>query len=84
MDAYLGGLMEKQRRDPSHQEEDSEDSDNPEAETWYYKEELVAKNSKVLGQHLAHGVSSSVDQESQKDAEATWDHYLHMSPNTSH
>ena len=35
-DAYLGGLMEKQRGDPSHQEEeDSEDSDNPAAETWY-------------------------------------------------
>ena len=33
-DAYLGGFMEKQRRDPSHQEEeDSEDSDNPAAET---------------------------------------------------
>ena len=31
-DAYLGGLMEKQLENPSHQEEDSEDSDNPEAE----------------------------------------------------
>ena len=39
-DAYLGGLMEKQRGDPSQEEEeDSEDSDNPAAETWYYKEE---------------------------------------------
>ena len=38
-DAYLGGLMEKQRGDPSHrEEEDSEDFDNPEAETWCYKE----------------------------------------------
>ena len=27
-DAYLGGLMEKQRGNPSHQEEDSEDSDH--------------------------------------------------------
>ena len=36
-DTYLGGLMEKQRGNPSHQEEEnSEDSDNPEAETWYY------------------------------------------------
>ena len=35
-DAYLGGLIEKQRGNPSHQEEqDSEDSDNPEAEIWY-------------------------------------------------
>ena len=41
-DAYLGGLIEEQRRDPSHQEEDnSEDSDNPAAGTWHYKEELV-------------------------------------------
>ena len=35
-DANLGGLMEKQRRNPSHQEEeDSEDSDNPDAKTYY-------------------------------------------------
>ena len=35
-DAYLGGLMENQRWDPSHQEEEnSEDSHNPAAETWY-------------------------------------------------
>ena len=34
-DAYFGGLMEKQRGNPSHQEEeDSEDSGNPEAEIW--------------------------------------------------
>ena len=37
-DAYLGEVMEEQRRDPSHrEEEDSEDSDNPEAETLYDK-----------------------------------------------
>ena len=36
-DAYFGGLTEKQRGDPSHQEEeeDSEASDNPGAGTWY-------------------------------------------------
>ena len=34
-DAHLDGLIEKQRRDPSHLgEEDSEDSDNPAAGTW--------------------------------------------------
>ena len=84
-DAYLGGLMAKQRRNPSHQEEeDSEDSGNPEAETWYYKEEPVAQNSKAWEQPLAHGASSSVDKESQKDTEATWNHNLQISPNTSH
>ena len=42
-DAYLGGLMEQQRRDPSHQEEEnSEASDNPAAGTWHYKGEPVA------------------------------------------
>ena len=42
-DAYLGGLMEKQRWNPSHQkEEDSEDSDNPEAEIWYFKGKQVS------------------------------------------
>ena len=66
-DAYLGGLMEKQRGDLSHrEEEDSEDSDNPEAEAWYCKEQPVAQNSKAWEQPLAHGVDSSVDQESQK------------------
>ena len=64
-DVYLGGLKEKQRRNQSHQgEEDSEDSDNPEAETWYCKGELVAQNS---------GASSSNHKESQKNTEATWD-----------
>ena len=54
-DAYLGGLMEKQRGNPSHEEEEhSEDSDNPEAETWYYKGKQVtakpfAQNSKAFG-----------------------------------
>ena len=47
-DAYLGWLMEEQRGDPSHQEEgNSEDSDNPAAGTWYYKEEPVAQNNKA-------------------------------------
>ena len=88
-DAYFGVLMEKQRRDPSHQEEeeeeeDSEDSDNPAAGTWYYKEEPVAQNDKAWEKPFAHEASSSVDQESQKNTEATWDHYLHISPETSH
>ena len=34
-DAYRGGLMEEHRGDPSHQEE-SEDSYNPAAGTWYF------------------------------------------------
>ena len=73
-DAYL---VEKQRGDPSHREqENSEDSDNAAAETWYYKEEPVAQNSKAWGKPLAHGARSSVDQESQQNTEATWDHYL--------
>ena len=77
---YLGGLMEEQRGDPSHQEEEnSEDSDNPAAGTWYCKGEPFAQNNKIkLGEPLAHRASSSVDQESQKNTEATWDHYLHI------
>ena len=77
--------MEQQWGDPSHhEEEDSEDSDNPAAETWYYKEEPVAQNSEAWEQTLAHGASSSVDKESQKDTEATRNHYLQISPDTSH
>ena len=84
-DAYLGGLMEEQRRGPSHQEEeDSDDSDNPEVETWYSEGELGAQNSEAWGQPHAHGARSSVDKESQKDTEATWRHYLQISPHTSH
>ena len=84
-DAYLGRLMEMQRWDPSHrEEEDSEDSNNPEAETWYYREEPVAQNSKAWVNPIAHGASSSVDQEHQKNTEATWDQHLHISPDTSH
>ena len=70
--AYLGGLMEKQRRNPSHrEEEDSEDSDSP-------------ADNKAWRKPLAHGASSSVDQERQQNTETTWDHYLHISPDTSH
>ena len=83
--------MEKQWGNPSHkeEEEDSEDSDNPEAKILYYKGkqvtgEPVAQNSKAWVQPLAHGASSSVDKESQKDTQETWDHYLHISPDTSH
>ena len=49
-DAYLGGLMEKQRGKPSHKEEDPEDSDNLAAGTWYYKGEPVAQNSEAWAQ----------------------------------
>ena len=59
-DAYLGGFMEKQRGNPSHQEE--EDSNNPEAEIWHYKGKQVtgkpvAQNSKAWEQLFAHGAS---------------------------
>ena len=80
-DAYFVWLMEKRQGNPSHQEEEhSEHSGNPEAEIWYYNEELVGQNSKTWEQPLAHGASSSVDKESQKDTEATWIHYFQVSP----
>ena len=76
--------MEEQRRDPSHQERNSEDSDNPAAGTWYCNGEVVAQNNEAWEKPFAHGASSSVDQEIQKLTEATWDHCLHISPDTSH
>ena len=80
----LAGWWEKQWGDPSHQEEeDSADSDNPAAGTWNCKEEPVAQNNKAWEKAFAHGASSSVDKKSQKNTEATWDHYLHISPDTS-
>ena len=52
--AYLGGLMEEQWRDPSKQEEEhSEDSDNPAAGSWYYQGEPVAQKI-VCGRTLLH------------------------------
>ena len=50
---------------------------------WFYEGELVVHNPKAWEKPLAHGVSSSVDWESQKNTEATWDHHLHISPDTS-
>ena len=44
----------------------------------------VAQNSKAWEQPLAHGASSSVDKEGQNETEATWKHYLQISPHTSH
>ena len=47
-DAHLGESMEKKQGNPSHQEEeDSEDSDNLAAGTWYFKGEPVAQNNKA-------------------------------------
>ena len=67
-DSRMHTLMEEQRGDPSHQEEGkSEDSDNPAVGTRCYKGELVAQNNKAWGKPLAHGVSSSVDQEESKE-----------------
>ena len=67
-DSRMHTLMEEQWGDPSHQEEeDSEDSDNPAAGTWYCKGELLAQNNKACVKPLAHGASSSVDQEESKE-----------------
>ena len=41
---------------------------------------LLPRKAKLWGNPFAHGASSSVDQENQKNMEATWDHYLHISP----
>ena len=83
-DAYIDGLLEKQRG-PSHQEEeDSEDSDFSATGILHNKEERVAQNNKAWKKPFPHGVSFSVDKKSQKNTEATRDHYLHISQDTSH
>ena len=48
------------------------------------KRNLLPNTIKLGQKPLAHGASSSVYQESQKNTEATWDHYLHTPPDTSH
>ena len=44
---------------------------------------MLPKN-KAWENSLAHGASSSVDRESQKNTEAKWDHCVPISPDTSH
>ena len=48
------------------------------------KRNLLPNTIKLGQKPLAHGASSSVFQESQKNTEATWDHHLHTPPDTSH
>ena len=74
-DAYLGGFMEEQRWDPSHQEEE-EFRRLRQSCGWNLVRQKVAQSNKAWEKHLAHGASSSVAQDSRKNTEATWDHYL--------
>ena len=79
--------MEGQRRDPSHKKKKKKIQKTQtilRLEPGTTKENLLPKLIKLGRQPLAHGASSSVDQESQKNTEATWDHYLQISPDTSH
>ena len=84
-DAYLGGSMEKQRGNPSHQEEeDSEDSDNP--EIWYYnklRREPLPKTVKLGGNPLHTEPVLQLIRKVKKDTDATWRHYFQISPHTS-
>ena len=45
---------------------------------------ICCPNNKLGRNTFAHGASSSIDQESQQNMEATWDHHLQLSPDTSH
>ena len=76
----VDGLMKEQRGRPvTTRRRTSEESDNSEAEVWFYEGEPVVHNPKVWEKPLAHGVSSSVDQESEKNTEATWYNCLQLS-----
>ena len=81
-DAYLGWLMEKQHGNPKNKIQKTQTILRLEPGTT--KRNLLPKTIKLGEKPLAHGASSSVDQESRKNTEATWDHYLHISPDTSH
>ena len=76
--------MEEHREDPSHQEEKNSEETILRLELGTTKENLLPKTIKLGEKPLAHGASSSVDQESQNNTEAAWDHYLHISLDTSH
>ena len=83
-DAHLHGLHGRAVEKPvASRRTNSEESDNPETEVWTYEGESVVHSLKAWEKSLTHGVSSSVDQKSQKNTEATWDHYLHISSITS-
>ena len=69
--------------DPSHQEEeDSEDSDNPEAETLYDKK-MLPKLVRLGCNPLHTGSVLQLTMKVKRITEATWDHYLQISPNAS-
>ena len=61
-DAYLGGgLKEGQRRDPSHEKEETDDS---ESEPWYYKP--VGRKNEACGKPLAGETAESLSSDLHK------------------
>ena len=89
-DAYLGGLMEKLRVNRRIKKKKIQKTHiilrlrSGTTKGNIIRVNLLPKTVKLGEQPLAHGASSSVDKESQKNTEATCDHYLHVSPDTSH
>ena len=75
-DAHLGGLKEEQQGDLSHEkEENSEETDDSESESWYYKS--VPQTDEACGEPLAGETAESISeafQKSQNDKEATYRH----------
>ena len=77
-DAYLDGLKDEQQGNLTHEKEQvSEESDD---EPWYYKP--AAQIEKACGRPLAGETteSSSAFQKSQKNKDATMDHFFVISP----
>ena len=83
-DSYFGGLMEKQWWNPSNSRRRRFRILRQSWGCCIIEGNLLPRTVKLGWQPLAHGASSSVDKESQKDTEAMWNHYFQISPNTSH
>ena len=83
-DAYLGGLLEEQQGNLTHEKEQiSEETDDSESEPWYFKP--VAQNNAACGKPLAGETAESISsafQRSRNNKEATLEHFFAMSPQT--
>ena len=76
-DAYLGGLKDELQGNLTHEKEQiSEETDDSESEPLYYK--LVPQKKEACGKPFAGETAESISsfQKSQKNKDATMDHYL--------
>ena len=79
----LVGSMEEQREPVASRRKRSRNPDNPAAETWFYKGEPVAQNSKAWVLFCTRS-QFQLTRKVKRVQKRHGDHYLEISPDTSH